>query len=35
MPKAEGPNVNGVWSLGPAAGEDLSPQGIQVFVIMP
>lgn len=29
MPKAEGPNVNGVWSLGPAAGEDLSPQGIQ------
>ena len=29
MPKADGPNVNGVWSLGPAAGEDLSPQGIQ------
>lgn len=29
MPKTEGPNVNGVWSLAPAAGEDVSPQGIQ------
>jgi hypothetical protein len=29
MPKAAGPNVNGIWSLAPAAGEDVSPQGIQ------
>lgn len=29
MPKTDGPNVNGIWSLAPAAGEDVSPQGIQ------